>query len=290
MAPTKQAAIQREAIERAQDTWNFAIKALSGEAISPGEGTEAKPDRRFAAPDWTQFPFNVYARGHKNVEGMLNDAVTDVGGVTEYHEKLLEFAVRMLLDGTSPSNFLASNPELLALTRNEEGQNLVRGLENFVEDLRRTVNGEAPAGTEDYELGKNLAITPGKVVFWQKADRTDPVRAHHATGRRRAAARGAGLDRRNHPILDLSPRTPWSSTWWTRAIPYSWSLEEPRRERSRCRHGRLRPEGIHGRARCGHDHRPETKGPRRRLLHRRHTLLSIGAATLAPTAATSSPR
>ncbi|MCP5267146.1 MAG: polyhydroxyalkanoic acid synthase [Burkholderiaceae bacterium] len=165
MAPTKQAAIQREAIERAQDTWNFAIKALSGEAISPGEGTEAKPDRRFAAPDWTQFPFNVYARAYKNVEGMLNDAVTDVGGVTEYHEKLLEFAVRMLLDGTSPSNFLASNPELLALTRNEEGQNLVRGLENFVEDLRRTVNGEAPAGTEDFELGKNLAITPGKVVF-----------------------------------------------------------------------------------------------------------------------------
>ncbi len=58
-----------------------------------------------------------------------------------------------------------SNPELLALTRSEQGQNLVRGFKNVVEDLGRTLKGSAPAGAEEFEVGKNVAVTPGKVVF-----------------------------------------------------------------------------------------------------------------------------
>ena len=83
-----------------------------------------------------------------------NIAVHEVGGVTDYHTQLLEFAVRMLLDATSPSNYLASNPELLALTRAEQGQNLVRGFKHVVEDIGRTLKGGGPAGTEEFEVGK----------------------------------------------------------------------------------------------------------------------------------------
>jgi len=165
MAPTKVIELQKDATERAQDTMAFALRALAGQPVSPVDDGDEATDRRFSAPDWNHFPFNVYARAYKNVEGLLGDAVRDVEGVSEYHEKLLEFAVRLLLDGTSPSNFLASNPELLALTRDERGQNLVRGLENLVDDLRRTLSGESPAGTEAFEVGRNLAVTPGKVVF-----------------------------------------------------------------------------------------------------------------------------
>lgn len=165
MAPSKQIDLQQQAMNRAADTWQFALRALAGERVSPTEDAGVKPDRRFSAEDWNQFPFNVYARAFRNVEELLKESVADVHGVTEYHEQLLEFAVRMLLDGSSPSNFLASNPELLALTRDEQGQNLARGMQNWVEDLRRTLANEPAVGTETFEVGRNLAVTPGKVVF-----------------------------------------------------------------------------------------------------------------------------
>lgn len=165
MSPTRQLELQKELLAKTQDTWTFAMRAALGQASAPPEAGDTAPDRRFAAEAWQQFPFNVYARAFKNVEALVKDAVDDVDGVTEYHEKLLEFAVRLLLDGSSPSNFLATNPELLALTREENGQNLVRGVQNWLEDLRRTLGDEAPAGLEAYELGKDLATTPGQVVY-----------------------------------------------------------------------------------------------------------------------------
>jgi len=133
--------------------------------MAPAEGLEGKPDRRFEDDAWSKFPFNVYARAYQNNQALMHEAVRDVSGVTDYHGQLLEFAVRMLLDATSPSNYLASNPELLALTQTEQGQNLVRGFKNVVEDLGRTLKGAAPAGTEEFEVGRNVAVTPGKVVF-----------------------------------------------------------------------------------------------------------------------------
>ena len=165
LSPAKRSALHQQVLARAQDTWAFALRALAGGPVSPAERFAGSPDRRFDAQDWTQFPFNVYARAYQNNMALMNEAVRDVEGVTDYHAQLMEFAVRMLLDATSPSNFLASNPELLALTRSEQGQNLVRGFKHVVEDLGRTLKGSAPAGTEEFEVGKTVAVTPGKVVF-----------------------------------------------------------------------------------------------------------------------------
>jgi len=165
LSPARQRELQQHLMERAQDTWAFALQALSGAPLSPDEGFEGKADRRFAAPDWSQFPFNVYARAYHNAAALMKDAVRDVDGVTEYHDQLLEFALRMLLDASSPSNFLASNPEVLALTQAEKGQNLVRGFKHLVEDMRRTLAGSEPVGTDEFEVGRHVAVTPGKVVF-----------------------------------------------------------------------------------------------------------------------------
>ena len=164
-SPTRQGDLQKQALERAQDTWAFALRALGGGNLSPAEGLEGESDRRFEGEEWQRFPFNVYARAFQNNAALMKDAIGGVGGVSEYHTQLLEFAVRMLLDASSPSNYLASNPELLALTQAEQGQNLVRGLQHLFEDLDRTVKEAAPAGTEAFEVGKTLAVTPGKVVF-----------------------------------------------------------------------------------------------------------------------------
>ena len=165
LSPAKRSELRQEAMVRASDTWAFALRALAGAPVSPAEGLDGDADRRFGDAAWQQFPFNVYARAYQNNVALFKDAVRDVGGVTDYHTQLLEFAVRMLLDSTSPSNCLASNPELLALTQSEQGQNLVRGLQHVIEDAKRTVDGTAPAGTDEFEVGKNVAATPGKVVF-----------------------------------------------------------------------------------------------------------------------------
>ena len=164
-SPTRLGALHSEALTRAGDTWGFALRALSGAPLQPAEGFAGDTDRRFADPAWSQFPFNVYARAYQNAAALLKDTVRDVGGVTDYHEQLLEFAVRMLLDASSPANFLASNPELLALTKEEQGANLVRGLQHWLDDVRRTVDNAAPPGGESFEVGKSVAVTPGKVVL-----------------------------------------------------------------------------------------------------------------------------
>jgi len=166
LSPAKRQELRQDAMVRAGDTWAFALRALAtGAPVSPFEGFSGDPDRRFEAEAWSQFPFNVYARAYQNNLALMNEAVRDVSGVTDYHAQLLEFAVRMLLDASSPSNYLASNPELLALTQSELGQNLVRGFRHVVEDIGRTLKGSAPAGTEEFEVGRQVAVTPGKVVF-----------------------------------------------------------------------------------------------------------------------------
>jgi polyhydroxyalkanoate synthase subunit PhaC len=165
MSPARQQALHQEALARAQDTWAFALRALAGQPVAPSEGLVDEPDARFKAPDWSQFPFNVYARAYQNSAALVKDAVRDVDGVTDYHAQLLEFAVRMLLDASSPTNYLGANPELLALTKAEQGQNLARGFKHWMEDVGNTVKGAVPAGTEAFEVGKAVAVTPGQVVF-----------------------------------------------------------------------------------------------------------------------------
>jgi polyhydroxyalkanoate synthase len=165
LSPAKRHELRHQVVERAQDTWAFALRALTGAPVAPAEGFAGDPDRRFSAQEWSRFPFNVLARAYLNNAALLNDAIRDVDGVTEYHDQLLEFALRMLLDAASPSNCLTLNPEVLALTQAERGQNLWRGMEHLVEDLQRTLSGTEPAGAEAFTVGETLAATPGKVVF-----------------------------------------------------------------------------------------------------------------------------
>lgn len=134
-SPAKQGELMSAALQRAGDTWAFALRAMGGAPLSAAEGFSGETDRRFAGADWTKFPYNVYARAYQNSTALMKEAACDVAGVTDYHAQLLEFAVRMMLDASSPANSLATNPELLAQTQAESGQNLVRGVKNWIEEL-----------------------------------------------------------------------------------------------------------------------------------------------------------
>ena len=70
-----------------------------------------------------------------------------------------------MIDRFSPSNFVWTNPEVMQATFAQGGNNLVRGFQNFLEDWERSVSGKPPPGAEQFEVGRNVAITPGKVVY-----------------------------------------------------------------------------------------------------------------------------
>jgi len=122
-------------------------------------------DRRFVGPAWQRAPFDTIYQSFLLSQQWWHNAVTDVSGVTRQHENTLAFATRQLLDIYSPSNFPLTNPEVLERTGKEGGMNLVRGCQNFLEDLDRAVGSRKPAGAEGFSVGRNVAVTPGKVVY-----------------------------------------------------------------------------------------------------------------------------
>ena len=95
LSPAKRGELRQDALMRANDTWTFALRAMAGAPLSPAEGASGAEDRRFEGEAWSQFPFNVLARAYQNNVALLNEAVRDVSGVSDYHAQLLEFAVRM---------------------------------------------------------------------------------------------------------------------------------------------------------------------------------------------------
>ena len=157
--PGVQVNLLQSAFDKALDTWNFAARAATG---APPSG---EPVPGFTDPAWNVWPFNVYAKSYSNWASWMQQALAAGTPRQDANANRLKFATQQLLDAASPANFLHTNPEILHTTVAESGQNLVRGLQNWLEDAQAVLNGRRGEGRGEFEVGKDIAITPGKVIF-----------------------------------------------------------------------------------------------------------------------------
>lgn len=121
-------------------------------------------DQRFQSAAWQQLPFNLIYQAFLLNQQWWHHATTGIGGVSRHHEQVVAFMTRQFLDTVSPVNFIVTNPEVLADTLREGGQNLVRGAMNFWADWELAEGGKPPIGAEEFKPGERVAVTKGKVV------------------------------------------------------------------------------------------------------------------------------
>ena len=122
-------------------------------------------DKRFSHPGWKHWPYNLIYQSFLLNQQWWYCATTNIDGLSPATEEVLFFTARQLLDRVAPSNFPWLNPEVAQATLTSGGMNLFQGWQNLIEDWERSVTGRKPVGAEAYEVGKNLAVTPGKVVY-----------------------------------------------------------------------------------------------------------------------------
>jgi polyhydroxyalkanoate synthase len=147
--------------------WQHSARRLLGEDVAPVIEPNAG-DKRFKDKDWSeQQVFDFIKQSYLLSARWLQSTMSDVKGLDETTRKRVDFYTKQFADALSPSNFLLTNPEVLRTTFESNGQNLVKGLDNLLRDLERGKGQLAITQTdmEFFEVGRNLALTPGKVVF-----------------------------------------------------------------------------------------------------------------------------
>jgi len=164
-APGKQLQLVEKAMRKMMRFHTYAARyALAGGGSEPCIEPLAQ-DRRFRSEAWERPPFNLIYQAFLLQQQWWWNATTGVRGVTGQHEQMLEFAARQLLDVVAPSNFVATNPEVLTRCIETGGGNLVQGAINWVEDLEQVVAGKPLRASDKFIVGETLATTPGQVVY-----------------------------------------------------------------------------------------------------------------------------
>lgn len=135
---------------------------------TPPVATPAKGDKRFKDEQWEEhFLFDFIKQSYLISARHIHDTVSSVKGLDDHTQEKVNFFTRQFIDALSPSNFAHTNPEVFRETVKSHGQNLLKGFNNLLRDIEEG-DGQLRVKMTDttaFELGKNVATTPGKVVF-----------------------------------------------------------------------------------------------------------------------------
>jgi polyhydroxyalkanoate synthase len=142
------------------ETWG---KMLGGVTAAAAPGEPERKDRRFAAPEWRENPiFDTIRQTYLRVSDQLLGTVDEIENLDPETREKMRFATRSFVDAMSPSNFALTNPQVLKRTLETRGENLLKGLANMLKDIASGQLTQTKQGA--FEVGRNLATTPGKVV------------------------------------------------------------------------------------------------------------------------------
>ncbi|HEV1999341.1 MAG TPA: class I poly(R)-hydroxyalkanoic acid synthase, partial [Xanthobacteraceae bacterium] len=165
--PKRALEAQTSLIQGYLNLWAATMHRMAGEPAEPVATPDAR-DRRFSDPDWTANPFfDALKQAYLLTSDWAARMVRDAEGIDAHTRHKADFYVRQLSAALSPSNFVLTNPELLRETFASNAENLVRGMKMLSEDIEAG-KGELKirqSSSDLFEVGKNLATTPGKVVF-----------------------------------------------------------------------------------------------------------------------------
>lgn len=163
VAPSKQADLAASALRKAMLWLQYAPHSWRGECplcVEP-----LPQDKRFSPQEWHVPPFSALAQAFLLQQQWWAEATTGIRGVSKHHEDVAAFTMRQWLDMWSPSNFVATNPQVLRETLATGSINLANGVGNWWRDALAVLSGGKPRGVEQFRPGHDVAVTPGKVVF-----------------------------------------------------------------------------------------------------------------------------
>jgi polyhydroxyalkanoate synthase len=146
--------------------WQRSAQRLMGGTVEPVVAPAAG-DRRFRDKDWQENQiFDFIKQSYLLTANWLQQTVGEAEGLDPKTRARATFYTRQFADAIAPTNFVLTNPEVLRETLSSNGENLVRGLDNLLNDLERGNGMAAPRQTTDnFVVGRDVATTPGKVVF-----------------------------------------------------------------------------------------------------------------------------
>jgi polyhydroxyalkanoate synthase len=148
--------------------WQNTTMKMMGMPVQGPVAAPKKGDNRFKDEEWEQhFLFDFVKQSYLITARHLHDTVAGTEGLDEATQQKVNFFTRQYIDALSPSNFALTNPEVFRETVKSHGQNLIKGLNNLLHDVE-SGDGQLRIRMTDttaFEMGKNVATTPGKVIF-----------------------------------------------------------------------------------------------------------------------------
>jgi len=170
--PDKMAEAQMALWQDYMSLWQNAAQGMLGQGAPGGSTPVATPDKgdkRFRGDDWESNQiFDFIKQSYLLTSRWVQNTVHDVDGLDDATARKVDFYTQQFTDAMAPTNFVATNPDVLRETIESKGENLVRGLSNMLDDLERGKGKLAIKMTDEdaFTVGENIAVSPGKII-WQ---------------------------------------------------------------------------------------------------------------------------